>query len=1143
MRADTNIPHKANRILNLILLAFFLILIRVWYLAFVQDEYHHNQARKPKRKSVIQKVERATIRDRFNIPLSQNRIAYNVSVRYADLREIPSHNWEKDENGKKVKKLIRGPYIASLAELLAKELNMDAQSIEDIIYAKASLFPHTPFIVKENLSEREYYRIRMLQKEWRGVEAQRVSQRVYPLHEIGCDIVGYMGAINPSEYVRIAEEIKTLQEYIKKRELGEIVFLPSGYKDPFEVRNRLKVLQEKAYTINDQIGKAGIEGSCDELLRGSHGKLIMETDPKGNVLRELPGGKKGVSGQRVFLSISAELQQYAEELLAQHEAFRDVKDVNGNIVPGTPWIKGGAAIAMNPKTGELLALASYPRFDPNDFIPAHEPKLKKERQSSIAKWFENERHVEDLWNGKVELTREIYLQNEGRWEQEKQPLTWSYFLSTILPPESSSKKAIDEIRTVASAYQLQKALEELMQLTEAEDPAVLIHVLYSNDAHIAGKKHFPSEVLEFIQNNLAALGQTAKPSIQVLAKFLSSLHHNDDKLLVLDLIRLIVCVEHWDPELIEEMGHLTLSEFLQLSQSFKKAHDKVKEITEKLHHEIGFKQWRAEYFKDFLKQKRQEEKAQKKPAGPYTEYLEKIERNLFKQFWDACKFIFLDAVFYQNQRISIEAHSQLKPYLDRLASLQDPSFELLKRELSHLTPEQAIQCMKCMRSFEDLTRPLYGKYRQLRNSKGVQLEKHLAASFYPLSGFGYGRSQAFRQSTPQGSVYKIAVAYEALRERYRHLKENHLSLSDLNPLTIIDQIQMNAWGSSKQLLGYTLDGEPIRRVYKGGVLPRTHPNIGRIDVIGAIEQSSNIYFSLLAAEHVADPSYLEKATRDLGLGSRTGIDLPGEIRGSIPDDLADNKTGLYSFAMGQHSLIVTPLQTAVMYSAFANYGKVLKPQILHLTVGKKTSEDLFSARSGESGYPFQDSLALAGIDFPLFTEALSPAYNPLIHEIGTEVKREVFLPKEIRNVLVEGMSRVITGVKGTARAPSIRYLRTYPKAAKDYERLKGQLVGKTGTAEIFHKQWLDAESKVEIRNHIWFAGIVFPEDDKLSEEKWGEAELVVIVYLRFSQAGGKEATPMAAQIASKWREIQKKYGGSSYLDKISSMGEDGPAGE
>src|SRR3989339_1750909 len=276
MRTDSNIPRKANKILNLILLAFLLILLRVWYLGFVQQEHHHQQARKPKRRSIVQKVERATIRDRFNIPLSQNKIGYTASIRYADLRDIPAHRWEKSEKGGKVKVPVRGPYISSLAEILSKELKMDPQGIEDIVYAKASLFPHTPFIIKENLTEQEYYRIRMLQKDWRGIEAERVSRRVYPFHKTACDIVGYMGAINPNEYLHIAEEIKTLQEYVKKRELGEIVFLPPGYDNPLEVRSRLQALKEKAYTINDQVGKAGIEGFCDEILRGVHGKSMYE---------------------------------------------------------------------------------------------------------------------------------------------------------------------------------------------------------------------------------------------------------------------------------------------------------------------------------------------------------------------------------------------------------------------------------------------------------------------------------------------------------------------------------------------------------------------------------------------------------------------------------------------------------------------------------------------------------------------------------------------------------------------------------------------------------------------------------------------------------------------------------------------------
>jgi cell division protein FtsI/penicillin-binding protein 2 len=1137
MRSDLSIPRKANRILNLILLAFLLILIRVWYLGFVQRDHHVQQARKPQRKSTVEKVERATIRDRFNIPLAQNKISYSAAIRYADLREIPSHRWRKDEKGVKVKEPVRGPYISALAAFLAKELSMDPEVIEDVIYAKASLFPHTPFILKEGLSEQEYYRIRSAQKDWVGVEAERGSQREYPFGKIACDVVGYIGAINSKEYVKIAEEMRELQTYIKKRELGEIVFLPKGYQDPFEVRTRLKILQEKAYTINDQVGKTGIEESCDELLRGTHGKKMYEIDPKGNILRELPGSKKGVSGERVFLAISAELQQHAEELLAQHEVFRDVKDRTGQVVVGSaPWIKGGAIVALDPKTGEIVALASYPRFDPNDFIPGKTAGTRKEKQMAIAKWLENETHIGNVWNGKSILSRELYVESEKRWIEEIKSLSWDVFLESILSPNSALKKVMDGFKTVSDAYLLQQHFERVKEACGIDDPSALIHVLYSTAPHLLVQKEFPSDLLNLMRNNLSSAKEEIDESLQFLDNYFRFILHNQDKLLLLDLLRLVVSSDLIDESLIEEIGHFSLVDFFGLIQSLKKVQDYTKEKVETLHHEIGFKEWRKNYFKAFLKEKRKEEKAARKYAKPYTEYLEKIEKNLFKKFWNACKPFFLDAIIYREIRVPIEEYPQLLPYVEELTQDMDPSIEAevikLKNAMQALNPFQAMQCMKAMRSFEELTRPLYGKYRQLRNTQGIQLEKHLAASFYPLTGFGYGRSQAFRQSTPLGSVFKLTVAYEALKERYEYLKANHLSLKDLNPLTIIDQIQMSApYGSLKQLLGYTMDGQPIHRLYKGGVLPRTHPNIGKIDLVGAIEQSSNIYFSLLAAEHISDAFTLEKTTRDMGFGAKTGIDLPGEIAGSIPNDLADNKTGLYSFAIGQHALIGTPLQTAVMFSSLVRQGDILKPQIVSLTVGQKVHEDPFSLKAKED-FPFQEPLALVGVDFPLFTESLHPSYNPAVHTVSPEVRRSLFLPSEIRSLLFEGMDRVITGAKGTAKRSLIHYFRKYPESAKHYDSLKGRLVGKTGTAEFFYKPWMDSESKVQIRNHIWFAGAVFPEGVNPLESNVEEADLVIVVYLRFSQAGGKEATPLAAQIATKWTEIQKRYGAKSYLDSM-----------
>ncbi|HEY5260026.1 MAG TPA: hypothetical protein VIJ46_05195, partial [Rhabdochlamydiaceae bacterium] len=128
MRIDHQIPIKANRILNIILLCLLLILIRVWYLSVIKHEEGLEQSRKPQRRTVIEQVERATIRDRFNLPMAINKIQYNASICYANVRQIPSLAWE---DGKRVHP--RAEYITQLAQLLGKELSLDPLAIEDLI--------------------------------------------------------------------------------------------------------------------------------------------------------------------------------------------------------------------------------------------------------------------------------------------------------------------------------------------------------------------------------------------------------------------------------------------------------------------------------------------------------------------------------------------------------------------------------------------------------------------------------------------------------------------------------------------------------------------------------------------------------------------------------------------------------------------------------------------------------------------------------------------------------------------------------------------------------------------------------------------------------------------------------------------------
>ncbi len=1094
---DYTIPEKTNRVLNIIILGLLLILVRVWYLSIIQHDEQLEKARRPKRRTVIEKPERATIRDRFNIPMAMNKIQYNAAVCYADIRQIPSVKWEKNKEGKRVRVQARSAYIKNLAELLACELQMDAQKIEDTIHGKASLFPHTPFILKEDLTEQEYYRLKMLEKDWMGIRTEKASKRYYPLGKIGSDVIGYMGAISSKEYYRIAEELAALQDYLEKRESGEVAILPKGFHNPLEVRERVKVLQEKAYTINDLIGKAGVEGAFDADLRGYGGKKTFEVDIKGNSLRELPGGRKGVSGQRLLLSISSELQEFAEQLLAQNEKIREVRHPNGAVDLSTPWIKGGAIVALNPKTGEVIALASYPRFDPSDFISSRIPDIKANKQAGISKWLENETYIGEIWDGKRPLERERFDENTNSFYEESIDLTLEKYFETILNPHSEIKAAMQSIGTVGNALSLQSDLGKLLQLSGQTNMRALIGTLFSEEPHIPSKS---SPSIE--EKNLIHHGAEALILKQKVTQVLGRIRHNDDKLLLIDLCRMLADKERFSPEIISCVQDLTLSGYHLLNQSYSILQSFLQSQTRNWFHNNDFQTWRTQNFKEYMRLKRKEEKEKKQYAKPYTDYLEQVEKQMFKAFWEEHRLKIIHAFLLQEEGNAYK----------------------LKNAIAALSHEKQLQFLQTMRSFEDLKSPLYGSYRSLRHTKGVQMQKHLAAAFYPLAGFGFGRSQAFRQSTPQGSVFKLVVAYQGLIERYEKIKEG---IKEINPLTLVDQLNWHSKvGSNDQILGYTLDGQPIHRLYKGGKLPRSHPNIGKIDLIGALEQSSNIYFSILAGEYMNDPLNLVRAARNFGFGEKTGIELPGEIAGTLPDDVTLNRTGLYSFAIGQHSLVVTPLQTAVMLGAIANKGTVLKPKIVQVIAGKEPLRE-YRDPFAQALYPFKDQLASIGIHFPLFSATQSDTDNPYIWYSSPEAKRNLQMPDLIRDPLVQGMHQVISGPKGTARPHIIRALHQNPQWMHDYQELKARLIGKTGTAEILYKQSIDAESLAIIQNHIWFGSIAFSEENPQS---WENPELVVVVCLRFGEAGGKEAAPLAAEIVKKWREILKRHGRNSYVE-------------
>nr|WP_300185354.1 penicillin-binding transpeptidase domain-containing protein [uncultured Agathobaculum sp.] len=105
---------------------------------------------------------------------------------------------------------------------------------------------------------------------------------------------------------------------------------------------------KEGYTMNDTIGKSGLEAALEEYLHGTAGSRTVETDLGGDSLTDHTNTYAPEPGDNVITTIDLELQQVAEDSLAEYLS---------------DYQRGGAAVALDPDTGEVLVMASYPTYD------------------------------------------------------------------------------------------------------------------------------------------------------------------------------------------------------------------------------------------------------------------------------------------------------------------------------------------------------------------------------------------------------------------------------------------------------------------------------------------------------------------------------------------------------------------------------------------------------------------------------------------------------------------------------------------------------------------------------------------------------------------------------------------------------------
>lgn len=1040
-----NIEFKLRKVLYLFGLMLFFIFLRVWFLSVINYDKMQKLSVLPRRKTITLSPTRGLIKDRNQILLAKNKKCFDVLICYMDIKQIPQNEYFF-EQGIKIKFAKRKTYIQDLSRLLEDHVGLKAEDIEDFIYAKAALFQDIPILLKEDIDESSYHKLKALEKDWPGLRVQISQKRDYPFQKTGCHILGYLGAIDETTYKKASVEKKILKQYIDDREKGLTPPLPSGFNNPFEVRERYSELCDKSFNLQDLVGKDGIEKAFDHKLRGGAGKKLIETTRLGHVISELPGSYATKKPASIELAIDIKLQEEAEKLLCERET-------NDELFP-----KGGACVVLDLKESKVLALASYPRFNPQDFIDKN--------QEMIHKWTESTTHLRNIYEGIFPIEKEKHSAKLGFFNS-KTTLSYNLFLEKILSSSSSCLDKIKKISNVKEAYTLLDSFEKLHEKYGFIDPIALFTELDSTSL-----KDEETDILyEPIKKHLKGC---------------------QDKVLFFDLIRLLVDTRKVKPSCLDVLSNLSLGQLFNLSQDLAKG---TKEIEKNLREPFDthiFSAWKIEHFKSFLKQKRQEEALRKTYARPFTDYLEEERKRQYTQFVAKYKKYLIAYLIGKIPHLKKE----LLPMQKSLEKLKDHMSILnLKQALHETSLEQTASFIHFVRSFDELNRPLYGAYPRLLEKK-KHFEKDLALSFYPKYKLGYMRSHAHRFLAPQGSVFKVAVAYEAIKQRLEG-KIKKLPL-------IYDALSRESRNKKNQILGFDENKHPIYRWHKGGLLPRSsHSGIGQVDVVSALEQSSNIYFSIVASEYIDNPLNLLQSAKLMGLGKKTMIDLPYELKGKLPEDLQTNKTGLYAFAIGQHELLVTPIQTAQMIASLFQDGKVYKPQIVQNIYEEKSSHfDLFS-RIDDSAY--SDGLSHLGCYFPLFTETLSSSKNTKKIDLEPKINGNFPITKEILEPIKKGLDKVVWGEKGTARPQAIASM-LGPSELEHYMQLKHVMIGKTGTAEQRVIETLDKEAESRMFNHIWFAAISFKD----ASQK--EPELAICVYLKDGKLGGKEAAPIAAKL-------------------------------
>lgn len=390
-------PRTRHQVLGIVALALFTALFtRLWYLQVLTTNDYELAAQSNRTREVITQAPRGRILDRNGNEMVTNRRTIRVTLSYQDFTAL-----DEVAQGKVMRRLAqelttdqdrqwRGEVVANDPGMLpvaaptgdardeAPPVTVAPGTVAPEVTTTSTTLPEqrpppagvatgsdnpdgqglVPSARPEPVTE-EILRQRLEDPRYSKFKPVPVAT------DVSEDLEIYLWE-NAEQFPAVAVERVTVRDYrygaLLAHVLGSVGAIDA---DELEVMTGER---EKPYANDDEIGKTGIEASMEHELRGTPGRVIYEVDARNRPVRELTQRRREAQpGNDVYLTIDINLQYLAEMgLAAEVERRRGVRD-RGCFVT-TCDIPGAAAVAIDPRDGGVLAMASYPTFDPQLFV-------------------------------------------------------------------------------------------------------------------------------------------------------------------------------------------------------------------------------------------------------------------------------------------------------------------------------------------------------------------------------------------------------------------------------------------------------------------------------------------------------------------------------------------------------------------------------------------------------------------------------------------------------------------------------------------------------------------------------------------------------------------------------------------------------